>query len=208
MLADDLLMLLHHAETGRQLVSSDKANLAIAGALLAELSQRQRIKFTDPHRLTKNRTIVVNDPTPTGDAVLDEALHRISQLRSKRAHVIVSKIAKGIRSEVLERLTEQGTLRFKQAQLAGLIPARAWPARDGQPTEGLKRELHHVLTGERSPTPRDASIISLLHAIDGTARVLDFTGFERREAKRRAKAIAAGDATGEAVRQALATAAF
>lgn len=208
MLADDLLMLLYDTKTGRQLVSSDKADLAIGGALLAELSRQHRIEFTDPRRLTKNRTIVVTDPTPTGDDVLDEALYRISHTRSQRAQVVVSKLAKGVRSDLLNRLTDQGTIRFERAHLAGIIPTRAWPASDAQPAEELKRELHQVLTGERSPTPRAASIISLLHAIDGTAKVLDCTGLGGRAAKRRAKAIAAGDTTGEVVRQALAAAAF
>ena len=208
MLAHDLLMLLHHPETGRPLISSSKADLVIAGAFLAELTQRGRIEFTEPHRLTKNRTIVVTDPTPTDDDALDQALQHISAHRSTRAHAIVSKIAKGASNRILERFSTQGTLRSAQARLVGIIPARVWPAADAQHTAELQLGLHQVLTGERQPTPREAAAIALLHAIGGTAKVLGDTGLEHRELKRRAKAIAAGDAAGEAVRQALDAAAF
>lgn len=208
MLAEDLLMLLHHPETGRLLVSSDKADVALGGALLVELTQRQRIKVTEPHRVTRNRTVAVIDPTSTGDDILDEALQRISARRSKRSQVVVSKITKGARSRLLERLTEQGRLKPKQARLVGIIPAGAWPAGDTQHTEELKRELRHVLVGERSPTHHEAAIISLLHAVAGTAKVLADAGLDRRELKRRARSIAEGNAAGEMVRQALNAAAF
>lgn len=208
MLAEDLLMLLHHPETGRLLVSSDKADVALGGALLVELTERQRIELTEPHRVTKNRTVAVIDPTSTGDDILDEALQRIPARRSTRAQVVVSKITKGARSRLLERLTEQGTLKPKQARLVGIIPAGAWPAADAQHTEELKRGLQHVLVGERSPKHHEAAIISLLHAVGGTAKVLGDAGLDRRELKRRARAIAEGNAAGEAVRQALDAAAF
>lgn len=74
MLAEDLVLLLYHPETGRPLIGTNKVGLALGGALLAELTQRQRIQLTKPHRVTKNRTVAVVDPAPTGDDVLDEAL--------------------------------------------------------------------------------------------------------------------------------------
>lgn len=208
MLAEDLLMLLHHPETGRLLVSSNKVDVALGGALLVELTERQRITVTEPHRVTGNRTVAVIDPTSTGDDILDEALRRIPARRSTRAQVVVSKITKGARSRLLARLTDQGRLTVKQARLLGIIPARAWPAADAQHTEELERGIQHVLVGERSPTPHEAAIISLLHAVAATAKVLGGAGLDRRELKRRARAIAEGDAAGEVVRQALDAAAF
>lgn len=208
MLAEDLLMLLHHAETGRLLVWSDKADLALGGALLVELAERQRIELTGPHRVTKNRTVAVIDPTSTGDGILDEALRRISARRSTRAQVVVSKIAKGARSRLLDRLTEQGRFEPKQARLVGIVPAGGWPAADAQHTAELKRGLQHVLVGERSPTHHEAATISLLHAVGGTTKALGDEGHDRREVKQRARAIAEGNAAGEIVRQALDAAAF
>ncbi len=208
MLAEDLLMLLHHTETGRLLVWSDKADVALGGALLAELTERRRIELTEPHRVTRNRTVAVIDPTSTGDDILDEALRRIPARRSTRAQVVVSKIAKGARSQLLERLTEQGRLEPKPARLAGIVPADRWPPADAQHTEELKRGLQHVLVGERSPTHHEAAIISLLHAVGGTTKVLGDEGLDRREMKQRARATAEGNATGEIARQALDAAAF
>lgn len=208
MLAEHVLMLLYHPETGRPLVSSDKVDLAVGGALLVELAERQRIELTDPHRVTKNRTVVVVDPTPTGDDVLDEALRRISAQRSTRAQVVISRIAKGVSGQLLERLAGQGTLRSEQARLVGIVPTGAWPAVDAQETEVLKRGLRQVVVEQRTPTRQEAAIISLLHSVGGTTKSLGDAGLERRELKRRSKAIAEGDAAAEVVHQALKAAAF
>jgi hypothetical protein len=207
-LAERVLMLLCHPETGRLLVSSNKADLALGGALLVELAGRQRIDMTEPHRVTKNRTVVVVDPTTTGDDVLDEALQRISAQRSARAQFVVAKIAKGVRGQLLERLAGQGMLRFESAKLVGIMPAGAWPAVDVQQTEELKRDLRQVLVDKRPPTLQEAATISLLHAVGGTAKVLGGAALERRDLNQRAKAIAEGDAAAEVVHQALKAAAF
>jgi hypothetical protein len=208
MLAEHVLLLLYHPESGRPLVSSDKADLALGGALLVELAGRQRITLSEANRVTKNRTVVVVDPTPTGDEVLDEALRRISAQRSARAQVVVAKIAKGVRGQLLERLTGRNLLRFEQKKLGGIIPASAWPAVDVQPTEEHKRGLRQVLFDQRPPTRQEAAIISLLHAVGGTAKVLGGGGLERRELKQRGRAVAQGEATAEVVQQALKAAAF
>ena len=208
MLAEQILMLLYHPDTGRLLVSANKADLALGGALLVELTERQRIDLTEPHRMTRNRTVVVVDPTPTGDDVLDEALRRISAQRSTRAQVVVSKIAKGMRGELLERLAGRGLLRSEQAKLVGVIPTDSWPAVDVRPAEELTRDLRQVLVDQRPATSHEAAIISLVHTVGGTAKVLGGAGPEGRELEERAKAIAGGDAAADVVHQALKAAAF
>ncbi len=208
MLAEHLLVLLYDPETGRPLVSSDEADLALGGALLVELAERRRIDLTEPRRVTRNRTVVVVDPTPTGDDVLDESLRRISAQHSARAQVALSKIAKDVRGRLLERLAAQGILKSEQTKLVGIIPATAWPAADVQTTEELKSALSHVVVGKRPPTRHEASLIALLHGVGAAATVLGDAGLGRRELNRRAKAIAAGDATAQVVHQALKAAAF
>jgi hypothetical protein len=208
MLAERILILLYHPETGRPLVSSDRADLVLGGALLVELAERQRIHLTEPHRVTKNRTVIVVDPNPTGSDVLDEALRRISAQRSARAQVVVSKIAKGVRAQLLERLAVQGTLRSEKARLFGLIPVVVWPAVDRQQREDFKQSLRQVLVGQRPPTCEEAAILSLVHAVGGTAKILGGARFERRHLNQRAGAISEGDVTAEVVHQALKAAAF
>jgi hypothetical protein len=208
MLAEHLLVLLYDPETGRPLISSDKVDLALGGALLVELAERRKVDLTEPHLVTKNRTVVVVDPTPTGDDVLDEALRRISARRSARAQVVLSKIAKHVGGQLRERLAAQGILRSEQTKLVGIIPASAWPAADVQATEELKRGLRNVLVDQRPPTRQEAAMISLLHGVGAAATVLGDAGLGRRELDRRAKAIAAGDAAAEIVHQALKAAAF
>lgn len=208
MLTEDLLMLLHDPGTGRPLIHSSKVDLALGGAVLVELTERQRVELTKPHRVTKNRTVIVVDPAPTGDDVLDEALQSIAARRPTRSHVVVSRISKRVRGRLLDRLAGRGELRPQDSRFAGVFPTRAWPAVDSGHTEELMRGLERVLHGERPPTREQAAIISLLHAVRRTGNVLGDAGLDRRELKRRIKAVAEGDAAGEAVRQALHAAAF
>ena len=207
-LAEDMLLLLYHPETGRPLIHTKEVDLALGGALLAELAERQRIQLTEPHRVTKNRAVVVLDPAPTGHDVLDEALQRVAAHRSARAQVVVSRISKGVRCRLLDDLVQRGVLRLEESRIAGVIPTSAWPAVDSRHTEQRKRDLQRVLDGEGPPTHQEVAVISLLHAVRRTAQVLGEAGHDRRELKRRAKRIAEGDATGEAVRRALDAAAF
>ena len=208
MLAEQVLVLLHHPGTDRRRIWSDKVDLAAGGALLVELAGRRRIELTEPSRLTRNRTVVLVDPAPTGDDVLDEALRRIAARRSARAQVVLSTIAKGVRGRLLERLAGQGVLRSERRKLLGIVPVRVWPAVDVRHTEELTRGLRHVLVDQRPPTPHEAALISLLHTVGGTAKVLGGTGLDRRELERRAKAITGGDAAADVVHQALKAAAF
>jgi hypothetical protein len=208
MLAEHVLMLLYHPVTGRPLVSSSKADLALGGALLVELAGRRRIDLKEPHWLTRNRTVVVVDRTPTGDEVLDEALRRISAQRSARAHVVVSKIAKGVRGRLLKRLAEQGILKSEQRKLVGVIPADAWPAVDVQRAEEHRRGLRQVLAQQRPPTRQEAAVISLLHTVGATVKALGGAGLERRGLKQRARTITKADAAAAIVNQALKAAAF
>ncbi len=208
MLAEDLLVLLYDPATGRPLIRSNKVDLALGGAVLAELTERRRIELTEPHRVTKNRTLIVVDPASTGDEVLDEALQRIAARPSKRSHVVVSRISRGVRGRLLDRLAGRGLLKSKASRFLGLFPTCAWPAADPRHTKELKRDLQQVLRGERPPRQHETTIISLLHAVGGTATVLGDLRLSRRDLKRRAKAMAQGDTAGEAVRQAINAAAF
>ncbi len=208
MLAEDLLMLLYDPGTGRPLIHSSKVDLALGGAVLAELIERQRIELTEPHRVTKNRTVIVVDPAPTGDDVLDETLQLIAARPSTRSHIVVSKISRGVRGRLLDRLAGRGMLRSQDSRFAGVFPTRTWPAVDPGHTNEIKQHLHQVLRGGRPPTRQEAAVISLLHAVGRTANIFRDAGLDRRRLKRRAKAVAERDAAGEAVRRALHAAAF
>jgi hypothetical protein len=207
MLAEDLLMLLHNPHNGRPLVSSSKLDLALGGALLCELTERRRVALSTPHRLTRNRTVVVTDSTLTGDHVLDEALQRIAAQRSKRAQVVVSKIAKGVSEQLGKRLAEQGILEREPAKLA-VIPPKAWPAAGVRQAEPLRDGLRRAILGERLPTHDEASLIALLHAVGATAKALTVPGFEPSALKQGARAIAQDDEFAGVLRQAVKDAAF
>lgn len=153
MLAEHILMLLYDAETGRTLFNSNEIDLILGGAIMVDLIEQRRIELTEPNRITKNRTVVVVDPRPTGDRIVDEALECIAARRSARSHVVVSKISKGVRDQLLERLAGRGLLASEGRRLAGILSVKAWPAVDARNTMDLRRDLQNVLAGEKQPTP-------------------------------------------------------
>lgn len=208
MLAEHILMLLYDAETGRPLFNSHEIDLILGGAVMVELIEQRRIETTEPSRITKNRTVVVVDPNPTGDRIVDEALERIAARRSARSRVVVSRISKGLSDHLLERLAGRGLLASEVRRRAGVLSVKAWPAVETRNTLELRRDLQSVLAGEKQPTPQEAAIISLLFAARRTRKVLGNPELNHRELKQRAKAIAEGHPAAEAVRQAIDTAAF
>jgi hypothetical protein len=208
MLADDVLMLLHHTETGRPLVSAEKLDLALAGALLVDLIERQRTTLTAPRRMTRNRKVVVTDAARTGDAVLDEALGRISSQRSARAQVVLSKVGRGLSRQLRERLAERDLLRREPARIVGVVPVGAWVAADARHVDMLRIGLREVVEGTRPPTREQAATVAILQAVGASGKALYGARLLSGAMKERAEAMASTVATAQVVRQALKAAAF
>lgn len=84
-----------------------------------------------------------------------------------------------------------------------VVDGTAWPAADSAHEAEMRRGLHEVLVTGRAPSPREASLVALLTAVDGLAKVLADTGLPKRELKARGRQVAPHDVGGEAVRKAL-----
>ena len=109
-LPEELILMLLNEETGYfHQVPGWHLNCAMAGAALAELSLQARID-TDMEQL------ILLDKTPTGDSVLDFALHHISaEDSSKDAQYWVERLAPYAEMMIdltLDRLTNVGMLEY------------------------------------------------------------------------------------------------
>lgn len=203
--AEDLLLLLTDDATGRSLVDGTRRDIAVAGAVVGELASVGRLTVTRGAGLFGRGTdLRVADATPLGDDVLDDALRHAAGRGGSSAADVLERVRKGRpRERVHERLAARGILRAEQGRVLGIFPTTVWPAADAAHEAQVRRGLHDVLVAGRTPTPREAALVALLAEVDGLVKVLPGTGRTKRELSARARAVAAHDVGGEAVRRAI-----
>jgi hypothetical protein len=195
-ITEDLVLLLLDPRTGRSVVDSTSLDRAIGGALLLDLSTRERLHADGEGAKAR---LTVADPAPTGDALLDEALARLAG-KPVRAQKAVERLAKRVRMPVLERLVQRGLVRREKSSLFGLFPVTTWPPVDPAPRAQLHERVAAVLRDGAKPDKHVALLISLLHAVKAEHKIVDAN---RRELRARAKEVAAGDWAGPAVLKAV-----
>ena len=118
-ITEDLVLLLFDPESGRAVVDSTSLDRAIGGALLLDLSTRDRL--TAEGAGAKAR-LSVADFSATGDPLVDAALARLDGRNPLRAQKAVEWLAHKTREPVLQRLVERGLVRRDRGRLLGIIP--------------------------------------------------------------------------------------
>ena len=111
LMAEEVLLLLVDDRTGRFLVDSTRLDNVLAGAVLVELVTIERVGFPPAGGGVKRGRMVVVDPTPLGDPVLDGALATVAARRPAKPERLIAKVRKRLRATLLERLTAAGALR-------------------------------------------------------------------------------------------------
>src|SRR4051794_3792158 len=102
-LADELL-LLAYSEKGTSQLSQYAVDLGLGGAVLLELALAERFDVRDGK-------IVVVDPGPLGDPVLDDALIRVaSDKKARSPRDWVRKLSDQLRERLLDNLVAIGVL--------------------------------------------------------------------------------------------------
>lgn len=205
LIAEDLLLLLTDDATGRPQADSVKLPHALAGAILLELALAGKVDVAGDNARVKAGRLVVTDASPTGDAVLDEALATIGEREGKKPQDVLGKLQKGLRDKLYERLADRGILRREQDKILGLFPRTSWPAGDQAHEQHVRAAIAEALVHGRQAEPRIGAVISLLSAVDAVTKVVDPNayGLEKRELKRRAKDVAEQTWASEAVRKAV-----
>ena len=161
-----MLFLLKNDEGDFAYVQDLPLRCALAGAVLMDLALEHRID-TDLHQL------VVTDPTPLQDDLLDPTLARIVEATETRdtRYWIEQTIehAHEIRECALARLVERGILRQEEDRsFRGLFrkqrDRRRYPIIDGRAAWEVKLRIMGVLFSDEIPDPRDIVIICLTDA--------------------------------------------
>jgi len=205
LIAEDLLLLVTDDATGRLSISGGEVDIALGGANLVELTVMNRVDLTSDAGGTKAGRIVVNDPSPIGDPILDGALAILAARQGKKPSSAITALGKGLRRALYGRLVESGVLRSEKGKILGIFPTRTWPAKDAKHEAEVRRLITQALVQGTTPDVRTAALVSLLHALKCVHKVVDPKqhGMTKRDLQARAAQIAEGNWGSAAVREAV-----
>ena len=198
-LAEDLLLLALDDDEG--IVSwhrSGRLYFGLGGAVLIDLALLKRIDYSSGR-------IIVIDPTPTGDEILDATLEVIRKTRSPHEpRYWVRKLGeqRSLPDHLARQLVARGILREQDETFLFVFQEHRFPTSDPGPESAVRRKLREiVLTGEE-PDTRSLLLLSLVDACGLTDSL--FSRQERKLAKQRIATIVQHERIGIAVDKAVA----
>src|SRR5215471_12838977 len=173
--------------------------IVVAGAALMDLALRNRID-TDLEKL------VVVDPTPTGDDILDDALARLvkagPELNTTEALYDGALQVDTYKARALERLIAHGVLREESGRFLWVFRTRRYPVIDDTEQQEVRARLRQIILTDEIPDPRDVVLICLIDACNLLGLVL--TPDEIKQTIARVEQLSKMDLIGQAVTRAVA----
>jgi hypothetical protein len=173
LLAEDLLLLVTDDATGRLLVSREPVDAGLGGANLAELTLRGQVHVSGDQDPGRRGRIIVRDPSPPGDEVLDAALQTLVKRQGRKPSAVIRPLGKKLRRVLYQRLAARGVLRAERRRVLGIFPTRTWPAQDPSRKAEVGQQVTQALAGTAAPDERTAALIALLRALKCEHKVVD-----------------------------------
>ena len=203
LIAEDLLLLVTDDASGRLCASGDKVDAGLAGANLIELTLMRKADLSGEGDEGKPGRIIVRDPSPTGDQVLDAALELLVAHQGSKPSAVIRPLSKDLRRTLYERLAGSGVRRAERGRILGVFPTRRWPAHDAAHEAEACRMVTQALVQQTAPDTRTTALIALVHALGCEHTIVDPRpyGLSKRQIRERAAQIAEGNWASEAVRK-------
>jgi len=205
LLAEDLLLLVTDDASGRLAVPGVQADAGLGGANLVELTLLGHVDIAGEQDQGRPGRIIVRDPSPPGDGVLDAALQTLAARPGSKPSAVIRPLGKNLRPVLYQRLAASGVLRAGHGRALGIFPTRTWPAQDPSHEAEVRQLVTQALVQPGAPDERTAALIALLHALKCEHKVVDPEpyGLSRRQLAARAEEIAQGNWASGAVRKAI-----
>lgn len=171
---------------------------ALAGAELVSLVIAERVGVQDER-------IVVLDPSPTGDALLDAALSDIVKVtgggRPPKAKTWAARTRSHPVTSYLRRLAEVGIVREQRSKALGIFTSTRWIIQDPGPIASARERLDGIALSQEPVVAVEAAFGALVHVI-GLDKIL-YPGGGGSPARNRLRLIAKGDPASRAVGEAM-----
>jgi len=189
-------VLLAYADDGTLVTTGTQLDNGLGGSLLLELALSERVNIQD-------QRVLVRDPTPTGDTVVDYALAQlVADGKDRKPGYWVPKLAIGIRERVLAELVAQGVLGREKDKVMWVFPRTRYPsARGVEPVaEAEARGRLRAAVSASGEVERRTAALCALVAATGLERKI-FADLDPKRVKARLKEISEGAWAAEAVRK-------
>ena len=181
--AEEILLLLLNEETGYFIpIPEWNMSCVFAGSVLIDLSLENRID-------SDLETLILLDPTPTGDELLDPVLNEIVQdAQVHTPQYWVERIARhsdDISNMALDRLVKIGILTVDSGGFwtlsSKVARSRRYPTMAGKSGEEIKSRIMRALFHDEIPDPRDLATIGLMNSCGGMHALLEPEEYELAE---------------------------
>jgi len=195
-LPEEFALIAYH-DDGTPVTDGTHLDNGLGGALLLELALAEKVDVAD-------KKVVVRDPSPTGDRVVDDALARIAADKPRKPKDWVSKLAKNAREQVMTQLVAEGVVRQEKGRVLLVFPRTKYPAAHGvEPAAetDARQRMRAALDRSGPVEPRTAALCALVAATGLDRKV--FADLDRKLVKRRLKEIGEGDWAAAAVKKAI-----
>lgn len=194
-LYEELLLIFIDDATGA-ITPIDAVLCGLAGAILSDLALRGKIYSED-------KRMVVVDPTPTTDEILDGALEIMTAYKKlhKVKYWIDALREKKLVKRIAKRLVAGNILRQEKKHYLWVVPYDCYPQQDASAKYWVKQHLRAVVLGGEKPNLHDLALLSLLKA--SRFSYMLFTKGERKAADKKIAELVTGNIFGEAVAQTL-----
>ncbi len=190
-LHEQLLLLALRDRKGTVDYRAGHYNLAMGGAILAELALEGHIRIDEGKRAWVEAAPGI---ARVRDEVMDEALDKVRGSKRRGAASWVQRFGalKRLRHRTAVGLCRRGILRARESQLLLIFSRKVYPTVDPEPERRVIEALREAVMGDEEVEPGLGVVLSLAHTT-GSLRI-HFDRKELRARKRRLKAISSGEA--------------
>ena len=159
---EKFLLIAHHPEKGRFMISHLFMQYGIAGAILLDLTVEDRIEITEKRLILKSASV-------SADPVINDVITLMSQVsKPRKADYWVRKLAtRHIRYKwlVLKGLADKRMVRIEEKKFLGLIPYRQSYLVESYTRSNLIRQLKsEILAYTREPSVANTALAGLIVA--------------------------------------------
>ena len=104
LLAEDLLLLVTDDGSGQLSAPAAQVDAGLAGANLVELALMNKVDLSAEGEAGKPGRIIVKDPSPAGDDVLDAALEILAANQGRKPSAVIRPLSKNLRQALYEQI--------------------------------------------------------------------------------------------------------
>ena len=179
--AEEIYLLALDEKSGKVLpdIQEPVLGTVLIGAVLTELTFQKKIS-------TDEENVYILDDKPAKSPILNEIWNIFRNSKQKKAsieRVLQALMPHSSRLEelVLEQLMQKGILKEVDKKILWIFPDKRYPLIDDKEIVDVETRIRKLLMGNDKPDPKDAALVSLLHASDLFSKILCPSELERCE---------------------------